>query len=112
MNDSNLTRNGIAYDLKLSPYKLHLKYKESEITFIFSSQLNVDRFKDKLNENRETINNSLSKRFGFSIVNNTLCDIKLYNTIEKRGFLIDYNKERFECLNTIKLDGMNLIIKS
>lgn len=107
-----LTRNGIAYNLSLSPYKLTIKYDKNDyITFKFSSQLYKDNFQNKLKVNRNNINNSLSKRFGFIILNDKLSDLKLYSSIEKRGFLIETKEGIYECLNIIKLDGQNKIQK-
>ena len=112
MDDNILTRGGVAYDFDYSPYRQLIRYGSiSELTYIFSSELNKQRFNDRLEENRNKINESLSKRFGFKIINNKLCDIKLYSTIEKRGFLIK-GKEEYRCLNTIELDGLNLTIKN
>lgn len=114
MNETtHLTKSGVAYDLTISPHKLEIKYDENnKMIYTFSSQLYKNKFIDKLEENRDKVNHSLSKRFGFNIENNLLCDIKLYTTIEKRGFLLDNTKERFECLNIIKLDGHNLTTMS
>lgn len=107
-----LTRNGIAYNLSLSPYKTTIKYDENDyITYKFSSKLYKDNFKSKLKVHRENINNSLSKRFGFSIKTEKLSDLKLYSSIEKRGFLIETREGIYECLNTIELDGRNKIQK-
>ncbi len=105
-----LTRNGIAYNLSLSPYKTTVKYGEDDyIIFMFSSKMYKENFKNKLKINRENISNSLSKRFGFTIKLEKLCDLKLYSSIEKRGFLIETREGKYECLNTIKLDGQNKI---
>ena len=107
-----LTRNGIAYNLKLSPYELRVVYDKNDyITFKFSSQLYKDNFQNKLKAHRENIKNSLSKRFGFIIVNDKLSDLKLYSSIEKRGFLIETKEGIYECLNIIRLDGQNKIQK-
>lgn len=106
----NLTRNGVAYDLKLSPYKLLLNYKNNDLEYVFSSQLNKDRFLNSIKPNRDKINTSLTKRFNIDINADLLCDIKLYSTIEKRGFLIKTNDKEIECLNIIRLDGNNLIL--
>lgn len=108
----NLTRSGIAYDLNISPHKLKITYDNDVVKFVFSSDLYKNIFLKKLEENREKINESLSNRFGFTIKNDVLCDIKLYSTIEKRGFLLDFNGKNIECLNTIKLDGKTPIIES
>ena len=65
-----------------------------------------------MEENRKTIHDSLSNRFGFRVENNVLCDVRLYMTIEKRGFLLRYNREEFSCLGDLILDGKNLITKN
>ena len=107
-----LTRNGIAYNLKLSPYEFLVNYSNGEsIKYKFSSLLYKDNFTKKIDNNRETINGSLSKRFGIDISNDILCDLKLYSSIEKRGFLIETEEGSYQCLNTIKLDGQNKILK-
>lgn len=107
-----LTRNGIAYNLKLSPYEVIVNYNKNEqIKYKFSSNLYKENFENKLLSNRDSISTSLSKRFGFIIVNEKLCDLKLYSSIEKRGFLIETKEGFIECLNTIKLDGQNKIQK-
>ena len=74
----------------------------------------MKKFEDRLAENRKNIIDSLSKRFGFVIENYPLADIRLYSQLEKRGFLIktNKNKEGFECLESIKLDGKNLTSKN
>lgn len=107
-----LTRNGIAYNLRLSPYEHTMNYSNGEsIRYKFSSLLYKDKFIGKIETNRENINASLSKRFGLGISNEILCDLKLYSSIEKRGFLIETKEGYYKCLNTIKLDGQNKIQK-
>lgn len=108
-----LTRSNVAHDLNISPHSHKVAYSEfSEIEFVFSSELYKEKFKEKQEENRDRINQSLSNRFGFTIVNDKLADIKLYITIEKRGFLIYHNGVKIECLNSITLDGQNLTMTS
>lgn len=106
-----LTRNGIAYNFDISPYKTTVNYSNDSITYTFSSELYKEKFLSKLDEHRNIINNSLSKRFGFDIINDKLSDIKLYSSTEKRGFLLEIGDKRYTCLNTIKLDGQNKIQK-
>ena len=108
----SLTRSKIAYDLNVSPHETTLHYKGSEIRYIFSSNLYKKNFINKIGEHRSKINDSLSNRFGFTIRNDILADIKLYNTIEKRGFLIYHDGEKIECLNGLILDGQNLTIRT
>lgn len=78
------TRNGVYYNLALSEYRETV----NGLTFVFSSQIHKDKFLEKLNENRDIINYSLSKRFKMKIDLNLLADIVLYKKIESRGFLI------------------------
>lgn len=111
-----LSRRNIAYDLNISPYESIVLYPDcicaGKIVFVFSSELYKRNFESKLKENREKINQSLSNRFGFNIRCDKLADLKLYTTIEKRGFLIYQDEVKFECLDNIILDGVNLITKS
>lgn len=107
-----LTRGGIAYDLNTSPFHSVVCYGDLTLTFTFSGQYNLNAFESRLQENRDKINGSLTNRFKIDINCDILCDIKLYSTIEKRGFLVEGNEDRFECLNNIKLDGLKLTIRN
>ena len=109
---ANLTRSKIAYDFNISPHKLTVPYPDEEITFIFSSNLYKEKFREKIDKNRDVINTSLSNRFGVEIVNDKIADLRLYQTIEKRGFLIYKGQVKIECLNNIKLDGNKMIVKN
>lgn len=109
---ANLTRSNIAYDLNISPHSADVQYPDCIITYVFSSALYARKFNDKLQENRRKINGSLSNRFGFTIENNVLADLKLYTTIEKRGFLIYKGQDKAECLSHITLDGTRLMMQS
>lgn len=79
-----ISRNGICYDLELSEYK----HTENKVTFVFSSQLHLDKFKNKINENRDIIRYSLSRRFNILVDIPLLADLVLYRKIETRGFLV------------------------
>lgn len=113
-SDVKLTRSGVAYNLKISPHKKVIDYGENGgiLEFYFSSQLLLGIFEKKLEGNRERINKSLSKRFGFNIENNVLSDIQLYSATEKRGFLIKTEKEGFEWKEHITLNGAQLMKNS
>ena len=107
------TRGGITYDLVNSPYRRRVVYSPGRgITFAFSSQLYKNKFDRDLEDHRAKINESLSNRFGFEIKSDMLSDIKLYSTIEKRGFYIKGNKKEFTCLDNLVLDGKTLIAKN
>ena len=105
---AELTRYGVAYDLKKSPYRVEIEYTNDKVVFVFSSKLYSEKFLSKLEGNRAKINSSLSNRFGFEIVNDKLSDIKLYSDIEKRGFLIILGEVELLCLGDIRLIGESL----
>lgn len=107
-----LTRNGVAYDLENTPYVYKIEYGTNVYEYKFSSKLYMEKFMNKSFDHRKEVNESLTKRFGFAIECSLLADIKLYASIEKRGFLIANQNRRFNCLNNIRLDGQNLIIKN
>lgn len=108
-----LTRSNIAHDLNISPHKLAVFYEDnSEVVYVFSSDWYRTKFQEKMMEHRKTINQSLSNRFGFAIKVSKLADLKLYTTIEKRGFLIYNDGVKTECLDTIVLSGHRLMSKS
>ena len=107
-----LTRYGVAHNLNFTPFKKEIDYGESSLVYHFSSEYYLKIFERKMNENRESINNSLSNRFGFTISNNVLCDITLYSKTEKRGFYITDSKEGFEWQENIILNGQKLMKKN
>lgn len=86
-----LTRNGICYDLSNTPYKITVDYGDSKTIFNFSSELNKDKFTNRLEENRKAVGSSLSNRFKMVIELNKLADIDLYSKVERRGFYIVAN---------------------
>ena len=109
----NLTRDGICYNFLKTPYEVKVPYyNNKELIYKFSSKNNVRRFKEKLEENRKKINDSISKRFKFDIQNDLICDIKLYSMIETRGFLITGNGVFLECLENIQLTGAEVTSKN
>ena len=107
---SKLTRGGICYDLKVSPFTVTVYYQNVHdyVTYVFSSELNRVKFLERMDSQREKIENSFTKRFGYTIKHNLIADIQLYQMIENRGFLIQINGDNLECLNSIKLDGSKM----
>jgi hypothetical protein len=112
VNLMQLTRAGVSYNLYKSPHLLEMEYEGVKVVYHFSSQSYRVKFLSRCGENRESINQSLSKRFGFNVEAEALADLKLYATIEKRGFLISINGDYIECQNDIILDGLKMIQKS
>ena len=106
----NLTRGKVAYNLEETPYIYKVYYPETNkhITFHFSSEFYRTKFIDTLYVHRQTINESLKKRFKITVNMNLLSDIKNYEKIEKRGFLIESEGQKFKCLKILELDGMKI----
>lgn len=103
-----LTRNGVCYDLTKSPYRITQK----GVTFVFSSQPHLMKFESRLKTNRDTVNYSLTKRFGFSVDVSTLADVVLYKKIETRGFLIEVEEVEYKCLKSLKLGGVKVTLRN
>ena len=103
---SYLTKSNIAYDLNISPHELTVEYNSCNVKYVFSSELYRTKFLEKFNDNREKINTSLSNRFDINIQCPMLADLKLYKTIEKRGFLIFKDGEKIECQSEVVLGGV------
>ena len=99
-----ISKNGVCYDLSVSQYRKSI----NGLTFVFSSQLHLDKFKKKLNENRDIINYSLSKRFNINVDVSELADVVLYRKIETRGFLIVTSEGTELCQKSLKFVGGTL----
>lgn len=104
-----LTRNNVAYNLNESPHRLEVPYDHESVIYVFSSEFYKLNFYNRFLDNREKISESLSKRFGFRVQNDLLSDLKLYTSIEKRGFLIFKGEDKIVCQENITLDGAKLM---
>jgi hypothetical protein len=100
-----LTRNGVAKDLKVSPYCFTEVTEDGVVTFNFSSKLHLNNFIKKREENYTMIYNYIYKRFKFKINCRMLADCNLYQKIENRGFYILINNKEFLCPSSIILNG-------
>lgn len=109
---AQLTRSNIAYDLTISPHRVIIPYGETQIEFVFSSELYKRKFLEKMKDHRKSIEKSLSKRFGFTICTPFIADVKLYTTIEKRGFLLCKDGVEYECQSAVIYDGETVTFKS
>ena len=107
-----LTRNNVAYNLNESPHRLEVPYDQQSLIYVFSSEFYKTNFYNRFLDNREKISESLSKRFGFRVQNDLLSDLKLYSSIEKRGFLIIKGEDKIVCQENITLDGTLLMKQS
>ena len=108
-----LTRAKIAYNLAVSPHKHEVSYENGQsVIYYFSSDLYKKKFMERMTEHRDVINASLSKRFGLGMKCDLLGDIRLYSTIEKRGFLMTVDGVEYTWQNNIRLDGLKVIQNS
>lgn len=101
-----LTKNGICYDLKDSPYFCSVGFYK----FFFSSPAHLVKFKEGLEANREWLNDSMTRRFKFKVSMKRLADFSLYRKIETRGFRIsdEMTGDVFECPESIEFHGMKI----
>lgn len=104
-----LTRANVCYNLRMTPYTVRVLYGEQEVIYHFSSELYKIKFNARMGENRRAINHSLSNRFSFTVKSDIIADLRLYSSIEKRGYLISVDGEQIECQENITLDGMRMI---
>lgn len=106
---ANLTKNGVCYELTNSPFYSHYK----GMAFYFSSIKHKDAFDSKVQVRVPWLNDSISRRFKFSVNMEWVAVIQLYRQVETRGFLIiDYVKGvTYRCLDEIVLDGLHLKLK-
>lgn len=103
-----ITRNGVYYDLTLSPYKTTL----DGYTYVFSSRLHMEKFNRQYEEHRKKIDFSLSNRFNLFVKFAPLADVVLYSKVETRGFLMFDNEGNKLCKNNIILSGVKLTKKN
>lgn len=108
----NLTRSKVAYNLSISPHRESVSYGETILEYVFSSDLYRRKFLEKQKANREEIKTSLSNRFGFTVDIPLIADLRLYSTIEKRGFLLCKDGVEIECRERITLDGATMTAQS
>lgn len=100
-----MTRNGIEYNLSISPYTV----EKNGLTFYFSSKRNLKTFEDTLTEYVNLECEKLSKKFKLKILAYTygslvnILSVVLYKRVEKRGFLV-LNTENEESPEPINID--------
>jgi len=101
------SRSNVYRILSESPFT----HEEENIKFFFASQNHLDSFTEKKEENRNSINGSLSNRFKMAISLNVLADITLYSKIETRGFYLEIGGVSISWLDKVILDGIREIKK-
>lgn len=100
------TKNGVVYTLHDSPFVVSWGvYK-----FYFSSAVHMEKFKAKLDIRSNWLNDSMSRRFHFTVDVEPIAIMQLYCQVETRGFLVyDVQAERYYvCQENIILHGMTI----
>lgn len=97
-----VTKNGICYDLKTSPYNAYV----CGYTFFFSSPAHMRKFMAGYERKQEWLADSLMRRFVFEIDVELLAVFHFYRQIETRGFLVLSESGVFECPENITFRGM------
>lgn len=82
---TKITAYGVCYNVAESPYieELH-GYR-----FFFSSMPHLKKFREMWNEREAWLDDSLSRRFKYSIHADMLAVFQLYQQIETRGFHVE-----------------------
>ena len=101
---NNLTRNGVARDLKNSPYTFTEFNNGKTYTFYFSSKLHLHNFNKLRQKNFVMIYNYIYKRFKFKVDCQTLADFNLYKKIEHRGCYIKIDNKHYTKIDSISLN--------
>lgn len=108
-----LTKNGIAHNLNFSPYIYRIEYNDYYLDYVFSSELNLTKFIKRYIDYRIRCNEGLihQYRIHFLLDLDILWDLKIYESIEKRGFKVVKNDEVDICKDFLKLGGLKLTIQ-
>ena len=102
---ANITRGGVCYDLKSSPYTYQIPYKDKgTIVYYFSSKTYREKFIETTLKARERIDSAINQRLGVNVNTEILADLVNYNTIEKKGFHCTLMGVNYSCLSNINLD--------
>ena len=101
----NLTRSGVCYNLKDSPWFV----QRHDLVFYFSSNSHRIKFLENLRTKEDWLCDSLSRRFHIAINARLLACIQLYMQIEQRGMYIKaLDGTVFRCQEEILLGGMQI----
>lgn len=96
------TANGVYYNLHESKYSITL----FGIEYFFSSEFYLSKFKKEYVDNRYLICGNMSSPMFNQI--KILCDCALYNSIEKRGWLVLINGGSVTWQEILKYVGVSV----
>lgn len=84
---AKLTNQGVCYDLTDTPYMV----EHNGIIWHFSSVPHRNKFRREVCKRELWLNDSLTKRFGCTMMLDLVADIQLYKQVETRGFYLVTN---------------------
>lgn len=88
-------------------------FDTGSMIFFFSSELYLNKFRERVESNREELKFKLSSRYNIDFEAIDYFDIILYDKIEKRGFkILSKGGVKYSCLNNIRLDGVIRMLKN
>jgi hypothetical protein len=83
-----MTKDGIEYDFRVSPYVIDIPYKKGHISYIFSSEMYKEKFLNHMISRKPVFEKRFLKR-GVKLNMSAIDDLLTYIDIEKRGFRIE-----------------------
>lgn len=94
-----LTRNGVCYDLRETPFT----YSLCGMTFHFTSAKHREKFTSEAHKRMVWMTDSMTRRFHFLVDASELALMQLYGQVETRGFLVEMRDGRL----VDSLDGVS-----
>jgi hypothetical protein len=90
---------GVYFDITHSHFKCEVK----DMVFYFTSEYNLSRFEDRYEDELKEFKKKVEKIYwnNHSLQFDELALVRLYQRIEKRGFLLIYKGQRIECPENI-----------
>lgn len=85
-----------ATSLETSDFKINLNYDNTNILYVFSSKLYLNKFRSYLlnDEEKNIFDKKIYKILGFNSNFKIFYDLNKYREIEKKGYLIYFNDKK------------------
>jgi hypothetical protein len=90
---------GVYHDIHHS----HFQFSVNDLTFYFTSEYNLNRFEDRYEKELVEFRKRVEQIYwnNHSLAFDELALIRLYQRIEKRGFLLSYKGNKIDCPDRI-----------
>lgn len=115
-----MTKDGIEYNMDITPYIFTQKYERFDLTFKFSSELYMNKFMLKVQANRKVKPfKMLYPAHNIKLDVKIIDDVVAYERIEKRGFQVikrenktfyNENDKKFHSLKEMKITSYYEIV--